>query len=240
MSDFEMPYFVDGGGNKGYFKDTTARNKIGDLSQTGVSGDDAADQIGSLNNFKCEGGITNYRGVSIPDQMDALKAAGRSGLFPFYISSANPDFSTTGYCMAIGAILNGGVSTITAVNSQTGDVWTNGNLSQNAGAWTGYKNNSAISLIKRQVISAATDIDVGSGNGVFLVLVAQDAGIDMVGLYVVKITAHSSGTVVKTILSPQSYAPTVTATARTSSQNGKISITPAANCNIAIYKFNLF
>jgi hypothetical protein len=28
MSDFEMPYFIDGGGNKGYFKDTTARDQI--------------------------------------------------------------------------------------------------------------------------------------------------------------------------------------------------------------------
>lgn len=32
MSDFEMPYFVDGGGNKGYFKDTTARNQIVDTN----------------------------------------------------------------------------------------------------------------------------------------------------------------------------------------------------------------
>jgi len=30
MSDFEMPYFVDGGGNKGYFKDSTARDQITD------------------------------------------------------------------------------------------------------------------------------------------------------------------------------------------------------------------
>jgi len=28
MSDFEMPYFIDGGGNKGYFKDSTARDQI--------------------------------------------------------------------------------------------------------------------------------------------------------------------------------------------------------------------
>ena len=28
MPDFEMPYFVDGGGNKGYFKDSTAREQI--------------------------------------------------------------------------------------------------------------------------------------------------------------------------------------------------------------------
>ena len=32
MSDFEMPYFVDGGGNKGYFKDTTAREQIVDTN----------------------------------------------------------------------------------------------------------------------------------------------------------------------------------------------------------------
>ena len=28
MPDFEMPYFVDGSGNKGNFKDTTAREQI--------------------------------------------------------------------------------------------------------------------------------------------------------------------------------------------------------------------
>ena len=32
MSDFEMPYFVDGGGNKGYFKDTTAREQVSDIN----------------------------------------------------------------------------------------------------------------------------------------------------------------------------------------------------------------
>ena len=88
--------------------------------------------------------------------MDALKAAGKSGLFPFYISSANPDFSTTGYCMAIGSIQNNGVSTITAVNSQTGVIWTNGNVSQNAGAWTGWKK-----------ISPDSTVDTISGSGSF-------------------------------------------------------------------------
>ena len=33
MSDFEMPYFVDGG-NKGYFKDTTAREQIDNKQDT--------------------------------------------------------------------------------------------------------------------------------------------------------------------------------------------------------------
>lgn len=28
MSDFEMPYYVDGGGNRGFFKDTVARDQI--------------------------------------------------------------------------------------------------------------------------------------------------------------------------------------------------------------------
>lgn len=32
MSDFQMPYFVDGGGNKGYFKDVTAREQISQLN----------------------------------------------------------------------------------------------------------------------------------------------------------------------------------------------------------------
>ena len=45
MSDFEMPYFVDGGGNKGYFKDSTAREQIGDLSHTGFTGDSVEDQL---------------------------------------------------------------------------------------------------------------------------------------------------------------------------------------------------
>lgn len=31
MPDFEMPYFIDGGGNKGYFKDVTARDQLTDL-----------------------------------------------------------------------------------------------------------------------------------------------------------------------------------------------------------------
>ena len=31
MSDFEMPYFIDGGGNKGYFVDPTAREQINNL-----------------------------------------------------------------------------------------------------------------------------------------------------------------------------------------------------------------
>ena len=32
MPDFEMPYFIDGGGNKGYFKDTTARDQVTEVS----------------------------------------------------------------------------------------------------------------------------------------------------------------------------------------------------------------
>ena len=32
MPDFEMPYFIDGGGNKGYFKDSTARNQVSDIN----------------------------------------------------------------------------------------------------------------------------------------------------------------------------------------------------------------
>ena len=32
MPDFEMPYFIDGGGNKGYFKDSTARDGLSDIT----------------------------------------------------------------------------------------------------------------------------------------------------------------------------------------------------------------
>ena len=32
MPDFEMPYFIDGGGNKGYFKDVAARDQIAALT----------------------------------------------------------------------------------------------------------------------------------------------------------------------------------------------------------------
>jgi len=42
MPDFEMPYFIDGGGNKGYFKDSTARDQI----------ETANDQIATLTSEK--------------------------------------------------------------------------------------------------------------------------------------------------------------------------------------------
>lgn len=71
--------------------------------------------------------------------MDSIKAQGKNGAYVMYCSSANPDFATIGYCTAIGLLLNGGVSVITAVNSQTGDIWTNGNTSQDTGAWRGWK-----------------------------------------------------------------------------------------------------
>lgn len=110
-------------------------------------------------NDKCQGGSTTATRDSIASQMDALKAAGKSGVFPFYISSGNADFPTTGYCMAIGAIHNGGVSTITAVNSQTGDIWTNANTSQVAGNWRGWKkigDTGSVIVEKLSVTSMAT------------------------------------------------------------------------------------
>lgn len=32
MPDFEMPYFVDSSGNKGHFKDTTAREQVAEIT----------------------------------------------------------------------------------------------------------------------------------------------------------------------------------------------------------------
>lgn len=173
--------------------------------------------------------------------MDNLRAAHKSGVYPMYCSNANPDFSTIGYCMALGVILDNGVSTITAINSQTGDIWTNGNVTQNAGAWTGWKNNSPISLYKKlNLTTTATEVDMGAGDGVYLILVAQSAGLDCMGLYMAKITNYESGTKLKTILNPQSFAPTITVTARSSTVHGKITFTSDANINCAIYKFNIF
>lgn len=77
--------------------------------------------------------------TSLTAKMDNIKAQNKSGAYVMYCSSNNPDFSTIGYCTAIGLTINGAVSVIAAVNSQTGEVWTNGNTSKNAGAWRGWK-----------------------------------------------------------------------------------------------------
>lgn len=88
---------------------------------------------------KCDGGKILVERTAITDQMDAIKASGKNGVFPFYCPSTNADFPTIGYCMCIGIIYNPGVSVIIGINSQTGEIWTNGNISQNAGAWRGWK-----------------------------------------------------------------------------------------------------
>ena len=76
MPDFEMPYFIDGGGNKGYFKDTTAREEIGDLTETGLTGDSVAEQFGntlSLLNGKVDN--INLGEVAASTDIEALGAA---------------------------------------------------------------------------------------------------------------------------------------------------------------------
>lgn len=84
------------------------------------------------------------------------------------------------------------------------------------------------------------DIDTGSSDGVYLVLVAQSAGLDLTELYVVKVTNYAGGTTVKPLLQTQTYASTVTATARSSEANGKITITSPVNCTCSVFKFRIF
>lgn len=220
MADFEMPYFLDGGGNKGYFKDTTAREQITDKC--------------------CEGGRHTAVKPSLTSQMDNAKASGKSGVFPMYCSSVNDDFPTIGYCEALGFLGNGNVSNIIAVNSQTGDIWTNGNTSQTAGAWIGWKNNSAFSLVSKGTVesNSSKTIDVGSSNGAYLLFVAQNGNQDLLGLYLIKVTHYQAGTVVKTIVTPSINAPTVTAAGIAST--GSITITASgANFCYSLAKINL-
>lgn len=148
MSDFEMPYFVDGGGNKGYFVDSTAREQI----------KTANDKIAT----KVEGLVfARSDNTSLTAKMDGIKAQNKNGAYVMYCSSANPDFATIGYCTAIGLTVFGAVSVIVAVNSQTGDVWTNGNTSQDAGAWRGWKKVSSDKRsisVSSSVIGSRVDI----------------------------------------------------------------------------------
>lgn len=140
--------------------DTALNNKANTattLAGYGITDAYTKSEVDTALSGKCEGGSTTAIATSITAQMDALKASGKSGVFPFYISSGNADFSTTGYCMAIGAIRNGGVSTITAVNSQTGDIWTNANTSQVAGDWRGWK--KIDNVVDLGSISATSDDD---------------------------------------------------------------------------------
>lgn len=102
---------------------------------------------------------------------------------------------------------------------------------------------SALTAVSNSVpLTANTpiDIDTGSGDGVYLVLIAQSAGLDLTELYVAKVTNYAGGTTAKPLLQAQTYASTVTATARSSEANGKITITAAVNCTCSVFKFNIF
>ena len=74
MSDFEMPYFVDGGGNKGYFKDTTAREKIADLKNM------LKVEWFSINNNTTPVPAGSYRGFDISFSKPGYMALGVTGL----------------------------------------------------------------------------------------------------------------------------------------------------------------
>ena len=144
--DFEATGEVkDGHGNilKDMAKTVNVDAIIGDLSQTGLIGDSVADQLGDAKGqiaTKVEGLVyarTDH--TSLTARMDSITAQRKSGVYIMYCSSVNPDFSTIGYCVAIGFTIYGSVSAIVAVNTQTGEIWTNGNTSQNAGDWRGWR-----------------------------------------------------------------------------------------------------
>ena len=144
--DFEATGEVkDGHGNilKDMAKSADVDAEIGDLTQTGLTGDSVAAQLGDARGkiaAKIDGLVyAREDNTSLTARMDSITAQRKSGAFLMYCSSANPDFSTIGYCEAIGFTVFGAVSVIIAVNSQTGEIWTNGNTSQDAGAWRGWR-----------------------------------------------------------------------------------------------------
>jgi hypothetical protein len=124
-------------------KSADVNEVIGDLSQTGLTGDSVAEQLTTAKGqiaTKVEGLVySRTDDTSLTAKMNSITAQRKSGAYIMYCSSANPDFATIGYCTAIGLTIYGAVSVIVAVNSQTGDIWTNGNTSQGAGGWTGWK-----------------------------------------------------------------------------------------------------
>jgi len=144
--DFEATGEIkDGHGNilKDMAKSADVDEEIGDLSQTGLTGDSVAEQLTTAKGqiaTKVEG-IVFPRGdhTSLTAKMDSITAQGKSGVYIMYCASTNPDFSTIGYCVAIGFTIFTAVSAIVAVNTQTGEIWTNGNTSQNAGDWRGWR-----------------------------------------------------------------------------------------------------
>lgn len=114
--DVDMEYMDDEDGNRIRFVDTTAREN------------------------KCAGAEPSRSGTSLALQMDAILASGKVGVFPMYCSSGNADFSTIGYCMALGITSKASdVSAIVAFNTQTNDIWLNCNTANTPGNWTGWK-----------------------------------------------------------------------------------------------------
>lgn len=115
-------------------------NNLNTMAETLANKADTS-YVNNALNIRCEGGTTTARSEALTVQMDQMRASGKSGVFPMYCSSGNADYPTIGYCSAIGLVTKGtgGVSCIIAVNSMTGEIWTNGNTSQNAGAWRGWR-----------------------------------------------------------------------------------------------------
>jgi hypothetical protein len=100
-------------------------------------------------------------------------------------------------------------------------------------------NEKALTLVAKDAVSAnaSKSFDIGSTNGIFLVVTGHGGMGDVFGMYLIKITRYTEGTMVRPIVTPSSNPPTVTATAI--STTGKITIaTGTAGCNIGIYRFN--
>lgn len=115
-TDVDMEYLDDEDGNRIRFVDTTARET------------------------KCAGAEPSRSGTSLALQMDAILSSGKVGVFPMYCSSGNADFSTIGYCMALGITSKASdVSAIVAFNTQTNDIWLNCNTANTPSGWTGWK-----------------------------------------------------------------------------------------------------
>lgn len=99
-------------------------------------------------------------------------------------------------------------------------------------------NRAFLPIVNDSTVTSATTFNMGSNNGVYLVVVGQGGGANLLGLYLVKITHYAAGTNVATIVTPTQNPPTVTATEITSNQGGKITITPnGVGFHVAIYKF---
>lgn len=168
-----------GGGNKGYFIDPTARDQI---------------------KTKIEGAVSSRNdNTSLTARMDSITAQGKNGAYIMYCSSVNPDFSTIGYCTAIGLTINTAVSVIVAVNSQTGDIWTNGNTSQAAGAWTGWK--KVRSGYSKQTLTT-TDYPLLHAN---LILIRSGSVVSILFRGFKNLTANTENTIISAL--PTEFRP---------------------------------